>query len=117
MPQPHTVYACGRSSPIAIRVLQGRADLSWHHPGELSLAGSLQRPQRSSSIRQRVAHDPRCGPQDVIDGVNYENTGELGAEMGGKPVQHGLDVAPNAVCPGLQPTDSTLILALNLIGA
>ena len=29
--------------------------------------------------------------------MNYENTGELGAEMGGKPVQHGLEVPPNAV--------------------
>ena len=38
--------------------------------------------------------------QDVIDGVNYENTGELGAEMGGKPVQHGTDVPPNAVRAG-----------------
>jgi len=37
--------------------------------------------------------------QDVIDGVNYENTGELGAEMGGKPVQHGAEVPPNAVRP------------------
>ena len=45
---------------------------------------------------KHVALGLRC-VQDVIDGVNYENTGELGAEMGGKPVEHGLEVPPNAV--------------------
>ncbi len=51
-----------------------------------------------------------CSRQDVIDGVNYENTGELGAEMGGKPVQHGAEVPPNAVRPGLQPTVAAVML-------
>ena len=39
--------------------------------------------------------------------MNYENTGELGAEMGGKPVQHGTEVPPNAVRDSTQPLKPT----------